>query len=320
MLPHIHFRVATRSNLKTTLALQLLLCLLIILMSIALVSAADFYIYNASLSPTSVDVGQTSDLSVSVYAHSFHSCQVTVSSDSGVNILVPTRDFQFGGTYTGSFGIPYDQEYFLDFQVVALGYGDHTLTVNYYVEGNLVDSRQVTLHVVQYTVLDAAVIAVLVALLSGFLILVRKRFTRRLRSLKSGGDEYTQAVSDATLAKVAKEYGGVLTKTVMAYELGTSLDEAQNALDRYVKHGEARRVQIGEMSIYDIPSARIHLLGADKIIVELTINNKGRISRTELLRESGQSLEALDAGLNRLERQGILVRNPNNTYRLAVVS
>jgi hypothetical protein len=160
---------------------------------------------------------------------------------------------------------------------------------------------------------------VLVAIVGGFLILVRKRLARRLHSLKSGGDEHTRPVDDATLAKTAKEYGGVLTKTIIAYELGTSLDEAQNALDRYVKHGEARRIQIGEMSIYDIPSARIHLLGADKIIVELTIKSKGRISSTQLLRESGQSIEALNEALTRLERQGILVRNPDNTYRLAVV-
>lgn len=127
-----------------------------------------------------------------------------------------------------------------------------------------------------------------------------------------------QDISDATLAKTAKKYAGVLTKTVIAYELETTLEKAQGALARYVKHGEARKIQVGEMAIYAIPSARIHLLGADKVIVELIIRNKGRVTRAQLLRESGQSVEALDAGLNRLEGQGILIRNPDNTYRLSV--
>jgi hypothetical protein len=129
-----------------------------------------------------------------------------------------------------------------------------------------------------------------------------------------------QDVSDATLAKTAKKYGGVLTKTIIAYALDATLDQAQNALDRYVKHGEARRIQIGEMDVYDIPSARVHLLGTDKAIIEIAIGNKGKVNRTQLLRESGQSIEALDASLKRLESQGMLVRNPDNTYRLAVVS
>jgi hypothetical protein len=131
--------------LKTKRMMLYLLALVTLVTSVNLVSGADFFIYNASLTSDNISVGETTDLSVTVYASSFHNCQVTVSSDPGVNILVPTREFSFGGTYTGGlFGETYYQSYGLDFQVVALTSGDHTLTVNYYVEGNLVDSREVT--------------------------------------------------------------------------------------------------------------------------------------------------------------------------------
>jgi len=71
------------------------------------------------------------------------------------------------------------------------------------------------------------------------------------------------------------------------------------------------------MMIYDIPSARVHLLGTDKIVVELLLEHSGWANRAELLRGSGLSLEALDASLKQLEIKGILYRTPDNVFSLA---
>jgi hypothetical protein len=126
-------------------------------------------------------------------------------------------------------------------------------------------------------------------------------------------------ISDSTIAGIARKYGGVLTTTVLAYETNESLDMAERSLRRYVEHGEAKRVQSGDMRLYDIPSARVHLLGVDRMIVELLLASSGQSSRVTLLRGSGLTVESLDAALKRLETQGIITGSVRGNYRLVAV-
>jgi hypothetical protein len=60
------------------------------------------------------------------------------------------------------------------------------------------------------------------------------------------------------------------------------------------------------MVVYDIPSARTYLRGTDKTVIRPLLKHEGRSNTTELLQESDHSIEAPDAGLKRLEIQGIV--------------
>jgi hypothetical protein len=128
-------------------------------------------------------------------------------------------------------------------------------------------------------------------------------------------------VSDPIVIDVARKYGGVLTKTVLSFETRCKLERAGTSLERFVQQGEARKFQAGSMTVFDIPSARVHLLSADKTIIEFLVKNHGQASRHDLFRESGLSIEALEASLKRLETQALIHRSPKgDTYRLAAVS
>lgn len=105
----------------------------------------------------------------------------------------------------------------------------------------------------------------------------------------------------------AKNYGGVLTISVIAYELKTQLEVAKKSLERFVRAGEAQKIIKGNFSMYDFQSARTHLLKNDnRIITALRDNFKG-LFRHELLQMTGLTLEPMEESLKRLESSGIVL-------------
>lgn len=112
---------------------------------------------------------------------------------------------------------------------------------------------------------------------------------------------------DPKILGIAKDYGGVITKSVVVYELQTSLEVAGKSLERFVKEQEARKINTGTLTLYDFPSARTHLSKIDNIIVEILRDNIRGMSRNELLQATGLTIEPLDASLKRLETLGITV-------------
>jgi hypothetical protein len=140
----------------------------------------------------------------------------------------------------------------------------------------------------------------------------------RTRALEE--EREPQSIEDPIVIEVAKKYGGVLTKTILAFETKKTLEDAGEALKKFVEQGEARTFFAGGMTIVDIPSARVHLAGSDRIIVELLIQHGGRANRTQLLRDGRLSIEALDASLKRLEAEGFLNLTQDGALQLSVVS
>ena len=113
-------------------------------------------------------------------------------------------------------------------------------------------------------------------------------------------------ISDADILTIAKKYGGILTPSVIVWEEKVSLEEAKKSLERFRKHGEANKRNIGCLVIYDFPGARAYLSRADNQIIEVLRDNPYGMSRAHLLQATNFSIESLDEALKRLESKGII--------------
>jgi hypothetical protein len=123
--------------------------------------------------------------------------------------------------------------------------------------------------------------------------------------------------SDADLLEVARKYAGILSKSVVVFELKTSLELAESMLERFRRHGESRKMQVGHLTVYDFPSARSHLSRLQNQLVEIFLEHQKPTSRSSLIAASKAPIEALDEALADLERQAVITRNPaEDTYRL----
>jgi len=111
---------------------------------------------------------------------------------------------------------------------------------------------------------------------------------------------------DPKVPEIARKYGGVLTISVLALELKTSLGIAEKSLERFVEFEQAQRIVKGDDSFYDFPSARTHLLGNDYVIISALRDNIDGLMRHELLHRTGLKLEPLEKSLTRLESNGII--------------
>lgn len=119
----------------------------------------------------------------------------------------------------------------------------------------------------------------------------------------------------------AGNYGGILTKSVLVYELGLSLEDCENLLDRFVQHGEARRIRTGPTTLYDFPSARSHLSKLQNHLVEIFLTNPKELERARLLAlvdKANVTVTALDEALLDLERNGIILRTSDDSYRFRI--
>lgn len=122
---------------------------------------------------------------------------------------------------------------------------------------------------------------------------------------------------------VAKKYGGVLTKSIVAYELNITLENAGKWLERFRSHHycEAIKKSVGSPVIYDFPSARIYLSQTDNMIVETLRDNYLGVLRVDLLKTTGFSTESLEESLKRLESRGIVYYDEtSDEYKLRGVS
>jgi len=126
---------------------------------------------------------------------------------------------------------------------------------------------------------------------------------------------------DREVLDVAKNYGGILTASVLVWELNIQLEEAQRILDRFCKLGEAAKRRTGSVMIYDFPSARAYLSRTDNQIIELLRDNPYGMSRAQLLQVASLSIESLDEVLKRLESRGIIYyETGNDAYKLRGIS
>jgi hypothetical protein len=112
---------------------------------------------------------------------------------------------------------------------------------------------------------------------------------------------------DREVLDVAKKYGGVLTLSMLVWELKIPLEEARKCLERFCKLGEAQKKKVGSITIYDFPSARIHLIKLDNQIIEFLRDNPQGLTRSTLLSLTNMSIDALDESLKRLESRGIII-------------
>jgi len=119
---------------------------------------------------------------------------------------------------------------------------------------------------------------------------------------------------DKRIIEIARKYGGVLTASLLCYELGISLEEAKKALDKFVRLGEANV----DKGVYDIPTARNYLARTDQQIISLLKTNIHGLSKTELLASLNLGIESLEESLRRLESCGIVIYDAvEGTFRLA---
>jgi len=145
-------------------------------------------------------------------------------------------------------------------------------------------------------------------------------------------------ITDDEVLDIAKRYGGVVTKSVVVWEISKNkkmsekrsispkkaeklLEKAEEALERFCRKGEAvkKKVKVGsrDIYIYDFPNVRFQLAKTDNRIIEVLRNNPRGMSMAELLQETDLSIEALEEALKRLEIHGIVYHDvKSNTYKL----
>ena len=128
-------------------------------------------------------------------------------------------------------------------------------------------------------------------------------------------------ISDAEILEVAKKYGGILTKSLITYELKIDLKNAEKCLDKFCKYGEAIKKVLGNIIIYDFPGIRAYLSRADNEIIELLLKNYSGMSKADLLKATGFSIETLEESLKRLETKGIIQYDQiSSEYKLRGIS
>jgi len=126
-------------------------------------------------------------------------------------------------------------------------------------------------------------------------------------------------ISDADVVAVAKKYAGIVPKIAVVDELKISLEEAGLLLEKFVTDGEARRVTVGSLTIYDFPGVRRYLGKLPNILIEAFLEEGGPLPRANLVRIAGVSLDALDEALKDLGREGIVTKNPStDSYALRI--
>jgi hypothetical protein len=124
--------------------------------------------------------------------------------------------------------------------------------------------------------------------------------------------------TDARVVEVATKYAGILTLSVVVLELKASLEQAHSLLERFVSYGEARKVQMGPLTLYDFPAARGQLGDLQNQIIDVMLKSPRPIGRPNLISTTRVSIEALDEALADLQRKGILSRDIDGCYQLRV--
>ena len=122
---------------------------------------------------------------------------------------------------------------------------------------------------------------------------------------------------DTKVMKLARKFHGILTVSILVDSGEFSLEEANKALERFIRLGEAKMINTSFGRIYDFPSARMHLAKMDQNIIAVLLKNPEGLSISQLIKEIDAPLESIQSSLTRLESLGIVVRdNVNDLYKL----
>lgn len=105
---------------------------------------------------------------------------------------------------------------------------------------------------------------------------------------------------------VAKKHAGIVTKSLLVYEAGLSLEDAKAVLDKFVKYSEAERKEIDSAEFYDIPTARSSLSKIENEIIQALLKTSGRTSKTLLTSQMGYPPAAVDEAIKGLADQKIV--------------
>jgi hypothetical protein len=124
---------------------------------------------------------------------------------------------------------------------------------------------------------------------------------------------------DREVMEVAKDCDGILTKGLVVYKLGISLETAEEVLERFVQHRVASKISAGPIAIYDFPDVRRYLNKLENQLIEIFIHSETEFSIASLVSATKAPMDALDESLLDLERRGIISRNGSkDTYMLRI--
>jgi DNA-binding IclR family transcriptional regulator len=130
-----------------------------------------------------------------------------------------------------------------------------------------------------------------------------------------------RALTDAKILDIAKKHGGVVSLSVVVWETGIPLEEAEKCLKRFVKHEEAKESKEGDLRFYYFPSIIEQLGQINKKIIKLLLDNPSGLSKTDLLVKTDLSPESIKEALNRLGQKGIIYYDEeNNIYKLTGIT
>lgn len=116
---------------------------------------------------------------------------------------------------------------------------------------------------------------------------------------------------EGSLLHIAKYYGGILTASQVSMEdKNISIKQARRYLDSLVKMGEARKMEIGGLIAYDIPSIRNRMSIIERALIEILIENGGRLSKNEYLRLAKIDPKTFIKTIKELEKVQIITYDP----------
>jgi len=105
---------------------------------------------------------------------------------------------------------------------------------------------------------------------------------------------------------VAKKHTGIVTRSLLVYEAGLSLKDAGEILNRFVKYGEAEKLEMEDSEFYDIPTARSSLSKIENEIIQALLKANGKTSKTLLTSQLGYSPAAIDEAVKGLVDQRVV--------------
>lgn len=124
-----------------------------------------------------------------------------------------------------------------------------------------------------------------------------------------GHYEGDQRELDARLIELANKSIGIVPKVAVVKELNLSLEEAEELLERFCKHGDAKKLEVGKLVVYDFPTVRSYLGRLPNQLIEMLLQNREGATKANLVRITGAPIEAIDESLLELERKGIVIKN-----------
>ena len=117
--------------------------------------------------------------------------------------------------------------------------------------------------------------------------------------------------------------GGVLSPLHLVKELGITIEDAVDLLERFVKLEEknvriVERKQVPDVgTVYIFRSVMALLAETDRRIVEILTEYPDGLAKSELLTKIEVPLESLEESLSRLKSKGIIILSPlEDRYQL----